>query len=280
MINKNVSIVIPTYNRSEYLKTAIDSCLNQTVSCEVIVVDHGSTDNTPDVAAGYGDLIKYVRRELDSGVHFSWLDGILHAKHELIHLNFDDDWIEPSFIEKCLEQFSDDVGMVLSDANIYFEDTDSYNKNIFHLHSKSGIYKVDALISFNLKSLTSPCSGIFRKKILIDSLFVGKVPFTKYDYRGVGPDILFSLFSCNSYKYYGYVAEPLVVFRAHNGSITIESNTDIEKTNNIARAYDEARIYYFIDKIVNKLSLYFVASKLLKFKKKYDSFSRRNNIQK
>ena len=51
-----VSILIPTYNRADYLSTALDSALHQTFSeLEIIVVDDGSTDNTAEVIRKYTD---------------------------------------------------------------------------------------------------------------------------------------------------------------------------------------------------------------------------------
>ena len=134
MNNKSVSIIIPTFNRANYLVECIDSCLSQTYPCEIIVCDHGSTDDTPNVVKQYQDKIKYIRRELDSGVHFCWLDGILHASHDLIHINFDDDWIKPTFIENCMELFTNEVGFVFSEAIIP-------NRN--HQHRHYSKYKSD-----------------------------------------------------------------------------------------------------------------------------------------
>ena len=84
-----VSIVIPVYNGANYLAQAIDSALAQTYSnVEVVVVDDGSTDGgeTERVARGYGDRIRYLRKEnggvataLNAGIevmtgeYFSWL---------------------------------------------------------------------------------------------------------------------------------------------------------------------------------------------------------------
>lgn len=89
MSSPKVSIVIPVYNGSNFLKEAIDSALAQTYSnIEVIVVNDGSTDNgaTDSIARSYGDKIRYfskpnggVSTALNLGIqnmtghYFSWL---------------------------------------------------------------------------------------------------------------------------------------------------------------------------------------------------------------
>jgi len=58
-----VSVVIPSYNCARYLPEAIDSVLAQTYrDFEIIVVDDGSTDSTPEVLARYGDQIRVIRQ--------------------------------------------------------------------------------------------------------------------------------------------------------------------------------------------------------------------------
>ena len=60
--NPLVSIIIPVYNGSNYLREAIESALSQTYkNCEVIVVNDGSNDNnaTHDVALSFKGQIKY-----------------------------------------------------------------------------------------------------------------------------------------------------------------------------------------------------------------------------
>ena len=115
-------------------------------------------------------------------------------------------------------------------------------------------------------------SGVFvdrvnRKKILIDNLFVGRIPFSKNDYHGVGPDILFTLMSCTNYTSYGYVKESLVVFRAHEKSITIDASLDANKRYKIGIAYDDARIYFFLNRIIAKLKIYRIIRKFINNRK-------------
>ena len=113
-----LSIVVPTFNRAALLRETIDSALAQTVKCEVVVVDHGSTDATPAVAASYGNKISYVRRDTDDGPCIAWLDGVLRANGRLIHINYDDDWIAPTFADKTIAAFADDIGVVFTNAAI------------------------------------------------------------------------------------------------------------------------------------------------------------------
>ena len=101
-MDKKVSIVIPTFNRANLLVKTIESALNQTVNCEIIVCDHGSSDNTPEVMEKYKNKVKYIRRDKDLGMHFCWLEGGLSTTNDLIHIHYDDDYMEPTFIERTL----------------------------------------------------------------------------------------------------------------------------------------------------------------------------------
>ncbi len=58
----DTTVVIPAYNRQNYIGAAIESVLAQTTRPrEIVVADDGSTDNTCQVVAGYGDKVRLIR---------------------------------------------------------------------------------------------------------------------------------------------------------------------------------------------------------------------------
>lgn len=103
----NVSVIIPTYNRAEYITQAIDSVLAQTYTdYEIIVVDDGSTDNTQEVLEPYMDKITYIYQE-NTGVSAARNTGICAALGQWIaFLDSDDVW-QPeklTFQMRCVER--------------------------------------------------------------------------------------------------------------------------------------------------------------------------------
>lgn len=90
-----ISVIIPTWNREQYLREAIDSVLGQSYeNRELIVVDDGSTDGTPDVVAGFGDRVRLVRQD-NRGTGAARNAGIAHAAGTfLAFLDDDDMWVQ------------------------------------------------------------------------------------------------------------------------------------------------------------------------------------------
>lgn len=87
------SVVIPTFNRSSLIESAIDSALNQNFADrEIIVVDDGSTDNTLELLEKYGSQIKVLKQK-NKGVGGARNLGIRHAKGRyIVFLDSDDFW--------------------------------------------------------------------------------------------------------------------------------------------------------------------------------------------
>jgi len=89
-----VSFIIPTHNYGRYVVEAVESALAQTYrNFEIIVVDDGSTDNTPELMAPLQDRVCYIRQE-QRGPSAARNAGIKVARGELIaFLDADDVWL-------------------------------------------------------------------------------------------------------------------------------------------------------------------------------------------
>jgi glycosyltransferase involved in cell wall biosynthesis len=89
-----ISVVIPAYNSAAHIGRAIDSVLAQTQPpAEIIVVDDGSTDDTPRIVQGYGDQVRRIE-QANAGASAARNTGILAARGDWIALlDADDEWL-------------------------------------------------------------------------------------------------------------------------------------------------------------------------------------------
>jgi glycosyltransferase involved in cell wall biosynthesis len=104
--NFSVSVIIPTFNRVEYLPDALDSVYSQThpVS-EVIVVDDGSTDHTVEKLSPAYPSVQFLRQE-NQGVSSARNLGIAQASHPRIALLDSDDRWTPQKLERQVTHLS------------------------------------------------------------------------------------------------------------------------------------------------------------------------------
>lgn len=101
------SVIVPTYNYGRYLSQSLDSILGQThPPAQVIVIDDGSTDETPDVLAPYAAAgrIEYVRQS-NMGIAAAQNRGLESAKHDYIAFLDSDDYWAPQKIERQMAAF-------------------------------------------------------------------------------------------------------------------------------------------------------------------------------
>ena len=94
MVSPTVSVIIPTYNRGWIVRDAIDSVFGQTYAdFELIVVDDGSTDRTPQILDAYGDRLRVIR-QANQGVSAARNRGIGESSGPMIALlDSDDIWL-------------------------------------------------------------------------------------------------------------------------------------------------------------------------------------------
>jgi glycosyltransferase involved in cell wall biosynthesis len=128
-----VSVVVPVYNGSRYLRQALDSALGQTYrSLEVVVVDDGSTDSSPEIIASYGSRIRPLRQP-NGGVALARNAGLRASAGDLIAFLDQDDWWLPEKVEKQVALFRADaeLGLVHTGILQYSENAGAFVDSVY-----------------------------------------------------------------------------------------------------------------------------------------------------
>lgn len=111
----NISIVIPSFNQSEYLEDSIESCYNQTLpACEILVIDDGSLDDSLEVARRYEfkefPMIESPVRvisQVNKGLPSARNTGIMNAKGDYIQFLDADDMLKEKAIARITQEMNE-----------------------------------------------------------------------------------------------------------------------------------------------------------------------------
>lgn len=128
-----VSVIIPTYNGDRYLSQAIDSVLSQTYSnYEIIIVDDGSTDNTPNIIQHFVEIhnnpsvIHYITQS-NQGVAAARNRGIQEARGEFIALLDQDDVFLPEKLGHQVACFDANPNVAIVNSGWRLIDQNNYH---------------------------------------------------------------------------------------------------------------------------------------------------------
>lgn len=202
-MNPLVSVVIPVYNQERYIAEAVESVLGQTYpAVELIVVDDGSKDRTPEILAGYGERLQYVRQD-NSGAAVALNRGIELAGGDLVGWLSSDDVYKPTKVARQVELFAQrpQLALTYTDFNVidgkgrmlrtarspYYTDRKEFIRRLIlgnFVNGSSVIARKEALISAGLfdPQMTYHADANMWLRMLKHYDF-GHVPEVLLDYR-------------------------------------------------------------------------------------------------
>jgi glycosyltransferase involved in cell wall biosynthesis len=126
-----VSVIIPTYNRANYVTDAIDSVLKQTyTNYEIIVVNDGSKDNTEQVLAPYQDRVTIINKK-NGGPSVARNVAIAASKGELIAFLDDDDRWLPHKLALQAPLFADPNVNLVHTAGHFYDESNGWENTQF-----------------------------------------------------------------------------------------------------------------------------------------------------
>ena len=104
----NFAIVIPNFNQSHFLPSALESLRYQSAPFKLAVTDGGSTDNFNEVVSRYSNIITFLRSAPDEGQAAAIRDGIDNVPGDIIAWLNADDYYFPGALDKVASCFEKD----------------------------------------------------------------------------------------------------------------------------------------------------------------------------
>lgn len=124
MKNVSVSVIVPAYNAEKTLNRCLDSLLNQTIKdIEIIVVDDGSTDGSPQICDEYAERYGITAvHKTNGGVSTARNRGMEEARGKYLMFCDSDDWVEENYVEAFYSRM-EETGTDLTVGGLIVNDT-------------------------------------------------------------------------------------------------------------------------------------------------------------
>jgi glycosyltransferase involved in cell wall biosynthesis len=204
-----VSIVTPTFNQSHFLRDTIESVLEQNYEgVEYLVLDDGSTDNTPQILADYNGRVEW-ESQPNMGQTPTINKGWQRSRGEIVTWLNSDDTLLPGALEKVVAYFNEH-----SEVDIVFGDT------IFTKEDGTPIERSKRRSAFDYKTFVVECdnpiaqpSAFIRRRVVDEAGLLDPHYYYFMDWD-------FWLRAGLNHKI-AYLPEPLSTYRLHSESKTI-----------------------------------------------------------
>lgn len=146
-----VSIIIPVFNSENYLERCILSAIGQTyVNLEIIIIDDGCTDSSPDIIGKYMDLDERIQcmHKSNEGLVKARNDGISLARGKYIHYLDSDDMLQQNAIELLVAK-AEEKGADVVVAPFYFcEGEKRWLSEVIEFEEMTGLEYLKYILSF------------------------------------------------------------------------------------------------------------------------------------
>lgn len=205
----HVTILIPVFNRAEFVCDAVDSALAQTYEAvDIIVVDNCSNDGTFEKLSKYSEnsKVKIVRNRENVGRVENWNIALRHVKGDYFHFLMSDDMLTPDAIEKKVT-----AAVKYKDAVIISSGHKNYPSDSLYCHFNKEIF-FDGITAY--KSILNEGNWLAGLNNNMFSTYAMTVCGGFDTQLGWGADWNF-YFAMMRRGNVIYVPEPLSIFREH-----------------------------------------------------------------
>jgi glycosyltransferase involved in cell wall biosynthesis len=136
------TIIIINRNYAQYIAQAIESALNQTVKCDVVVHDDYSTDASTEAIAKYIDRCHVTFGLEHEGIVSLRNYAANRAETEWICMLDSDDWLEKNYVERCLEAIVDEWDYADPTVGVIYPNV-RFRTGLIHWRGRSIVKKAE-----------------------------------------------------------------------------------------------------------------------------------------
>ena len=210
-----VSVLIDTYNHERFIERAITSVLEQDLPMddfEILVVDDGSTDHTPELVRRFEPRVRLIRKA-NGGQASSFNAGIPECRAEIVAFLDGDDWWAPEKLRRVVEALEQDpeAGIIGNGITEVLENGDERSE-ILH---ESPRFRIDSLQGARIfrrrKSQLGTSRMTVRAEILRKILPLPESIVIEAD------EYIFTLAA--AFSVVSILGEPLTYYRIHTGNL-------------------------------------------------------------
>jgi glycosyltransferase involved in cell wall biosynthesis len=218
-----LSVLIDTYNHEKFIEEAVASVLAQDFPAadrEILVVDDGSTDRTPEILSKFGPQIQILRKP-NAGQASAFNHGVPQCKGEIIAFLDGDDWWAPNKLSAVVEAFAAHPGVGLVGHSVTEVLANGARRN--ELVRDSPRFRIDSVVGARIFRLRKSFLGTSRMAFRADLL------------RRIGPapealviqadEFLFTLGALFSEVL--LLREPLTFYRLHGQNLFQVSDSNL-----------------------------------------------------
>lgn len=247
-----LSVIVPVYNTSNYLKKCLNSLVNQTLDdIEIIIVNDGSTDDSEEIIkkyeSEYKNKILFINKK-NGGQGSARNIGIKRASGDYIGFVDSDDFVDKNMFKTMYEEaIENDSDIVICALNDYFEKNKQSSE--IHLNLKEDVSINEALVN----SIPSVVNKIYKKDLILKNelLFDENIWYEDFPYS------MQLILNANKIRY----IDKCYYYYFHRIKSTMH-NENIEKNLDILKAFDilinylkEKNIYDRYQDEINYLAL-------------------------
>ena len=266
----NVTIAIPTFNRSRYIDKAIESVLEQTYQdFELLVIDNASTDNTEDVVHSFVDKrIRYVKNEKNIGIIGNWNKCVQLSSGKYLTILGDDDILSNRFLKESMavNNSHPTVGFTFAHCN-KIDETGNFIKRWGYDFTPAGLIEgLDYLFyTLDYEACLTNSSTVLLKKEVFNSLEGFRIEFARnvFDFNmWIRIASLYDIF---------FINEVLCDYRIHDNQVS-QLHWREKKTGKVGTYLELFNIISILQEKGYELKKDYVISKLRSLTKNLSEF--------